>query len=88
MYPLEDISVLDFSTLLPGPFARLMSADAGAKVIKIERPVSGDEMRDCELKLGADSTDFHRLNAGKDSTARANSRQSRDSCRRDALTWT
>ena len=33
MRPLQDICVLDFSTLLPGPFATLMLAEAGAQVI-------------------------------------------------------
>jgi alpha-methylacyl-CoA racemase len=69
MRPLHDICVLDFSTLLPGPFATLMLAEAGAKVIKIERPGNGDEMRGYEPKLGADSTNFHLLNAGKESLA-------------------
>jgi crotonobetainyl-CoA:carnitine CoA-transferase CaiB-like acyl-CoA transferase len=36
-------------------------------VIKIERPVTGDEMRSYEPKLGVDSTNFHLLNAGKHS---------------------
>ncbi len=67
--PLHDIRVLDFSTLLPGPFATLMLAEAGAQVIKIERPGSGDEMRSYVPKLGADSTNFHLLNAGKESIA-------------------
>ena len=69
MRPLQDICVLDFSTLLPGPFATLMLAEAGAKVIKIERPGSGDEMRSYEPKVGGDSTNFHLLNAGKGSIA-------------------
>ena len=69
MTPLDDICVLDFSTLLPGPFASLMLAEAGARVIKIERPGRGDEMRSYEPKLGADSTNFHLLNAGKQSIA-------------------
>jgi crotonobetainyl-CoA:carnitine CoA-transferase CaiB-like acyl-CoA transferase len=67
MRPLHDVCVLDFSTLLPGPFATLMLAEAGAKVIKIERPETGDEMRSYEPKLGVDSTNFHMLNAGKKS---------------------
>lgn len=65
--PLTDTLVLDFSTLLPGPFATLMLAEAGATVIKIERAGSGDEMRGYEPKLGADSTNFQLLNVGKDS---------------------
>ena len=44
MQPLSDILVLDFTTLLPGPLATLMLAEAGAEVIKIERP-GGEDMR-------------------------------------------
>lgn len=69
MGPLQDVCVLDFSTLLPGPFATLLLADAGARVIKIEKPGSGDEMRLYEPKLGDDSVNFHLLNAGKQSIA-------------------
>jgi crotonobetainyl-CoA:carnitine CoA-transferase CaiB-like acyl-CoA transferase len=67
MRPLQDVCVLDFSSLLPGPFATLLLAEAGAKVIKIERPGIGDEMRSYEPKLGADSTNFHLLNTAKHS---------------------
>ena len=42
--PLAGVTVLDFSTLLPGPLATLMLAEAGARVIKIERP-GGEDMR-------------------------------------------
>ena len=48
--PLKDIRVLDFSTLLPGPMATLFLAEAGAEVIKIERPGRGEEMRGYEPK--------------------------------------
>ena len=61
--------VLDFSTLLPGPLASLMLAEAGAEVIKIERPGQGDEMRSYEPKVDADSVNFHLLNRGKRSLA-------------------
>jgi crotonobetainyl-CoA:carnitine CoA-transferase CaiB-like acyl-CoA transferase len=69
MRPLEGIRVLDFSTLLPGPLATLMLAEAGAEVIKIERPRSGDEMRSYTPKFGADSVNFALLNRGKRSIA-------------------
>lgn len=69
MAPLHSLLVLDFSTLLPGPLASLMLAEAGAEVIKIERPCSGDEMRSYEPKIGADSVNFHLLNHGKRSIA-------------------
>ena len=35
---LTHLKILDFSTLLPGPFATLMLADLGAEVLKVERP--------------------------------------------------
>jgi crotonobetainyl-CoA:carnitine CoA-transferase CaiB-like acyl-CoA transferase len=42
--PLDGLLVLDFSTLLPGPMATLMLAEAGAEVVKVERP-GGEDMR-------------------------------------------
>lgn len=67
--PLAGIRVLDFSTLLPGPLATLILAEAGAEVIKIERPGRGDEMRSYMPKFGADSVNFAMLNRGKKSIA-------------------
>jgi len=69
MQPLEGVRVLDFSTLLPGPLATLILAEAGAEVIKIERPGRGDEMRAYRPKLGTDSVNFALLNRGKRSIA-------------------
>lgn len=43
--PLAGVRVIDFSTLLPGPMATLLLAEAGAEVIKVERPGQGDELR-------------------------------------------
>lgn len=43
--PLRGLKVLDFSTLLPGPLASLILAEAGADVFKVERPGTGDESR-------------------------------------------
>ena len=45
MRPLEGVFVLDFSTLLPGPLATLLLAEAGAEVVKVEPPGRGEEMR-------------------------------------------
>ncbi len=69
MQPLSGIRVLDFTTLLPGPLATLLLAEAGAEVIKIERPGSGDEMRLYQPQLGDDSVNFALLNRGKRSIA-------------------
>jgi alpha-methylacyl-CoA racemase len=64
MRPLEGCVVVDFSTLLPGPLATLILAEAGAEVIKVERP-GGDELRSWAPKWGAHSVDFALLNRGK-----------------------
>ena len=69
MQPLAGVRVLDFSTLLPGPLATLILAEAGAEVIKIERPGRGDEMRSYLPKFGMDSVNFAMLNRGKKSIA-------------------
>jgi alpha-methylacyl-CoA racemase len=67
--PLAGIRVVDFSTLLPGPMCSLLLAQAGAVVIKVERPGRGDEMRSYEPKFGTDSVNFALLNQGKHSVA-------------------
>ena len=63
--PLKGVCVLDFSTLLPGPLATLMLADAGAEIIKIERPGTGDEFRSFVPKFGHSSVNFALVNRGK-----------------------
>lgn len=70
---LDDILVLDFSQFLSGPSASLRLADMGARVIKIERPETGDICRllyvsDTRLD-GGESTIFHAINRNKDSYA-------------------
>ena len=69
MRPLEGVFVLDFSTLLPGPMATLLLAEAGAEVVKVEHPDQGEELRSYEPKWGADSASFALLNRGKRSIA-------------------
>jgi crotonobetainyl-CoA:carnitine CoA-transferase CaiB-like acyl-CoA transferase len=64
--PLAGLLVLDFTTLLPGPLATLMLAEAGAEVIKIERP-GGDEMRGFPPLREGRSVAFDLLNRGKNS---------------------
>ena len=62
--PLAGLLVLDFSTLLPGPLAALMLAEAGAEVIKIERP-GGEDMRRFPPIIDGESAAFALLNRGK-----------------------
>ncbi|MCW8833114.1 MAG: CoA transferase [Colwellia sp.] len=42
---LENITVVDLSRILAGPWASQMLADMGAEVIKVERPKKGDDTR-------------------------------------------
>lgn len=70
MRPLEGILVVDMSQFLAGPSASLRLADLGARVIKIERPETGDLCRDLyisNLELDDDSTLFHSINRNKES---------------------
>jgi crotonobetainyl-CoA:carnitine CoA-transferase CaiB-like acyl-CoA transferase len=60
--PLRGTLVLDFSTLLPGPYAAFLLAQLGARVIKVEPP-SGDVMR------SSDPDVYTVVNAGKESLA-------------------
>src|SRR5260221_12545660 len=48
--PLAGIKVLDFSLLLPGPFATLILADLGADVVKVEPP-TGDFAREIPMAM-------------------------------------
>jgi crotonobetainyl-CoA:carnitine CoA-transferase CaiB-like acyl-CoA transferase len=72
MRTLEGLLVLDFSQFLSGPSASLRLADLGARVIKIERPGTGDLCRHLyisNLELDGDSTLFHSINRNKQSFA-------------------
>src|SRR5437870_1429801 len=66
MQPLSGVLVLDFTTLLPGPLATLMLAEAGAEVIKIERP-GGEDMRAGPPRFDGEAAVFALLNRGKKS---------------------
>ena len=71
--PLDGIAVLDLTRVLAGPYCTRLLADLGARVIKIERPGTGDDQRRGYLQLEPgrpdQSTYFTRVNAGKESVA-------------------
>jgi alpha-methylacyl-CoA racemase len=67
---LQGLKVLDFSTLLPGPFATLMLADMGADVIHVESPTRADMVRTMEPVDEEGISAAHRhLNRSKKSLA-------------------
>ncbi len=69
---LEDIIVVDFSQFLSGPSASLRLADMGARVIKIEKPGTGDICRQLyvsDVMIEGESTIFHAINRNKESYA-------------------
>ncbi len=64
----EGIRVLDLTNNLAGPIATAMLADFGAEVIKVERPVVGDDSRAWPVQIGeATSSLFVQANRGKKS---------------------
>lgn len=70
MLPLAGFTVVDFSQFLSGPLASLRLADLGARVIKIEKPGTGDICRQLytsETVLNGMSTVFHAINRNKES---------------------
>ena len=70
--PLQGILVLDFSQFLSGSLATLRLADMGARVIKIERPGTGDLGRSLYLSdtdVHGENTLFHAINRNKESYA-------------------
>src|SRR5690349_2194634 len=68
--PLQGLLVLEFCQYLSGPSAGLRLADLGARVIKIERPGTGDAGRKLAIKnLWVDDSSllFHTINRNKES---------------------
>lgn len=64
---LGPIRILDFSRVLAGPLATMVLADLGADVIKVERPVVGDDTRQWQPPVDARgrSTYFEAVNRNK-----------------------
>lgn len=67
--PLASLKILDFSTLLPGPFGSMMLADLGADVLRVEAPHRPDMVRFLPPFDGDVSAWHSLLNRGKRSIA-------------------
>ena len=67
MKPLDRLVILDLSRVLACPFASMILAELGARVIKVEQPGSGDETRSFEPQLAKDSAYYFACNRSKES---------------------
>ncbi len=65
--PLAGVRVLELGNYIAAPTAGRMLADFGAEVIKVERPGSGDELRNWRLKKGTTSLLYRTINRNKKS---------------------
>lgn len=67
--PLQGLRILDFSTLLPGPYATMLLADLGAEVLHVEAPARPDLVRLFPPYANGQSTAHAYLNRNKASLA-------------------
>ncbi|WP_433710260.1 CaiB/BaiF CoA transferase family protein [Nocardia sp. CA-084685] len=65
--PLDGVRVLELGNYIAAPTAGRLLADFGAEVIKVERPHTGDELRNWRLYSGTTSMLFHTINRHKKS---------------------
>lgn len=61
------LRVLDFSNNIAGPCCSALLGDLGAEVIKIERPVTGDDIRSISPRVEGQSLQYIWANRGKKS---------------------
>ncbi|MFC3712669.1 CaiB/BaiF CoA transferase family protein [Sphingoaurantiacus capsulatus] len=68
--PLSDLLIVDLSRVLAGPYATMVLADLGARVIKVEQPGKGDDSRHIgPFNAAGQSAYFSSINRGKQSIA-------------------
>jgi CoA:oxalate CoA-transferase len=68
--PLAGLVVVDLTRVLAGPYATMLLADLGARVIKVEAPETGDDSRQIgPFAAPEDSAYFTSVNRGKESIA-------------------
>ena len=63
--PLDGIRIVDFTTMIAGPYAAMILADQGADVIKIEAPIRSDHVRRAGQGLRRFSAAFLNNNRNK-----------------------
>lgn len=64
--PLKGLKILDFSTLLPGPYATMLMADMGASVTRVAHPTKPDLTETLPPYIGGTSALSAQLNHKKD----------------------
>ena len=62
---LEDLTILDLTRVVAGPYCGAILGDLGAKVIKIEIPTTGDDARSYGPYVNGESAYFANLNRNK-----------------------
>jgi CoA:oxalate CoA-transferase len=67
--PLAGLLVVDLTRVLAGPYATMLLADLGARVVKVERPVYGDDSRAFGPFAAGESLYYQHVNRGKESIA-------------------
>ncbi|SMR71818.1 CoA:oxalate CoA-transferase [Aliiroseovarius halocynthiae] len=67
--PLCDITILDLTHVLAGPYCSMILSDLGAKVIKVEQPGTGDDTRHFPPFRDGHSAYFATINRDKESIA-------------------
>lgn len=65
--PFDGLLVIDLTHVLNGPFGTQLLCDAGARVIKVERPEKGDDTRSYEPFIDNQSLYYSFVNRGKES---------------------
>jgi crotonobetainyl-CoA:carnitine CoA-transferase CaiB-like acyl-CoA transferase len=68
--PLTGVTIVDLTRVLSGPYCTMLAGDMGARVIKIEHPVHGDDTRAWGPPFsGGESAYFLSVNRNKESVA-------------------
>ncbi len=67
--PFQNVTIIDLTRVLAGPYCTMLLCDLGARVIKVERPGTGDDSRSIGPFSHDESAYFASLNRGKQSIA-------------------